>query len=217
VWIDGRGAWSLRRQFDTSWRFHGGDPGPPLEVPRGSGALCALSGPRESGGRQAATYLALARAAREELLLATPYFLPDRAMTCALVEAARRGVEVLVVVPRHSDIWWFKHGARGRFQNLLDAGVTIWERCDRMVHAKVAVVDSMVAALGSVNLNRLSLHRNSETLMLTTDPGVVQGVRNMIATESAATADVLSSQSWIRHPDRKFLAELAALPAASLL
>jgi cardiolipin synthase len=138
-------------------------------------------------------------------------------MTTALVGAARRGVKVLVVVPRHNDIWWFKHGARHRFDRLLDAGIEIWERCDRMVHAKVAVVDSMVAALGSTNLNRLSFHGNSETLMLTAEPKIVSQVRDLVVTESAITADRLSSRSWVDHSDRRLFAELAAQPLACFL
>jgi phosphatidylserine/phosphatidylglycerophosphate/cardiolipin synthase-like enzyme len=217
VWCQGRAAWSLRRQFDAAWRACGGGHGSPLEVPHGSGMLCALSGPKETGARQAATYLALANTARQELALATPYFLPDRSMTTALIQAARRGVKVLAVVPRHNDIWWFKHGARRRFERLLDAGIEIWERCDRMVHAKVAVVDSMVAALGSTNLNRLSFHGNSETLMLTTEPKIVRQVRDLIVNESALTADRLSRHTWVDHSDRRLLAELAAQPLACLL
>jgi cardiolipin synthase len=217
LWCDGPAAWSLRRQFAAAWRASGGGHGCPLEVPRGSGTLCALTGPRESGSRQAATYLALAGAARRELLFATPYFLPDRFLTSALLRAAHRGVTVLVVVPRHNDIWWFKHGARRRFHHLMDAGVIIWERCDRMVHAKAAVVDSTVAAVGSTNLNRLSFHRNSETLLLTAEPRVVGEVRSLIARESAVTADRLASHSWKGHPDRRPLAELASLPLASIL
>jgi phosphatidylserine/phosphatidylglycerophosphate/cardiolipin synthase-like enzyme len=126
-------------------------------------------------------------------------------------------VQVLVVVPRHSDIWWFKHGARRRFQELLDAGVGIWERCDRMVHAKVAVVDAMVAALGSTNLNRLSFHCNSETLMLTADPTAVGEIKDLIVTESAKDADVLDKDSWYQHLDRRPLVELTSAPLASFL
>ena len=217
LWGEGRAAWTLRRQFDAAWRASGGGHGSPVEVPRGSGTLCALSGPKETGARQAAAYLALTNTAREELALATPYFLPDRSMTMALLHAARRGVRVLVVVPRHNDIWLFKHGARRRFRRLLDAGVAIWERCDRMVHAKVAVADSMVAALGSTNLNRLSFHGNSETLMLTAEAKIVSQVRELIVNESAMTADRLSSRSWVDHSDRRLFAEFAAQPLACFL
>jgi cardiolipin synthase len=217
MWCEGPVAWSLRRQFDASWRANGGAWGPPLEVPRGSGTLCALSGPKVTGAGQGAAYLALVRAARREILLATPYFLPDRELTAALVRAASRGVGVTLVIPRHNDIWWFKHGARRRFDQLLAAGIKIWERCDRMVHAKVAVADSLVAAVGSTNLNRLSFHGNSETLLLTVDPNAVTEIRDLIVTEAANSADVLRRQSWPNHPDRHFLAELASSALAFIL
>jgi len=210
LWLGGAAAWALRQQFDLAWRAQGGSAGPPLEVPAASGAPCAVSGSDAARANHGAAYVALARAARRELLLATPYFLPDRRLREALIDAARRAVRVVVVVPRHSDLAWFKHGSRRRYQALLDAGVEVWERCDRMVHAKVGVADGMVAAIGSTNLNRLSFNRNSETLLLTGHPPVVDGVRSMIVDESARTAERLRSHSWPTHPDRRRLAELAS-------
>ncbi len=217
LWLEGPAAWALRKQFEHAWRANGGGRGSTLDVPLGSGELCALAGPRGGRGRPAAAYLALAGSARRELLLATPYFLPDPSLKNALVAAAGRGVRVLVVVPRRSDIWWFKHGARTRFAELLAAGVSVWERCDRMVHAKVAVADGMLAAVGSTNLNRLSFYRNSETLVLTTNLAVVDEVRRLFVDEARRTADVLDPGAWTDHPDRRRVAELAAGPLASLL
>ena len=127
------------------------------------------------------------------------------------------GVTATVVVPRRSDIWWFKHGSRHLYRRLLQAGVWIWERCDRMVHAKVAAVDGRVAAIGSTNLNRLSFHGNSETLLLTTEPRVVEQLRTLIAVESREVAERLCDRSWPAHPDRRPWAELAATVAAALL
>jgi cardiolipin synthase len=150
-------------------------------------------------------------------LLATPYFLPDRRLRNALGDAARRGVRVTVIVPRRSDIWWFKHGARRRYDELMASGVNIWERHDRMVHAKVAVSDGLVAAVGSTNLNRLSFYGNSETLLLTTDPRVVAEIGSMITDESLGAAECMTQQGWTAHPDRRALAELLALPVAMLL
>jgi cardiolipin synthase len=217
LWLEGPAAWCLRRQFDRSWEANGGSPGRPVLVPDGSGTLCALAAPRPGRANQAAAYRALASTARRELLLATPYFLPDRTFRRQLVAAAHRGVAVTVVVPRHSDIWWFKHGARRRYQELMRAGIAVWERCDRMVHAKVAVADGMVAAVGSTNLNRLSFHGNSETLLLTTEPRVVEQLRTLIAVESREVAERLCDRSWPAHPDRRPWAELAATVAAALL
>jgi cardiolipin synthase len=86
-----------------------------------------------------------------------------------------------------------------------------------MVHAKVAVADGCLAAVGSANLNRLSFRRNSETLLLTTDPTVVDEVRSLMIDEARSSADRLDRSSWRRHPDRQRLAELAAAPLAQIL
>lgn len=212
LWLRGAAAWELRHQFDLAWRAQGGAAGPPLEVPGASGVPCAISGSDPSRPNHGAAYVALARAARRELLLATPYFLPGRPLREALIDAARRGVRVIVAVPRNSDLNWFTHGSRRRYQPLLDAGVEIWECCDRMVHAKVGLADGVVAAIGSANLNRLSLDRNSETLLLTEHPPVVEAVRSLIVDESAGTSERLRSESWPHHSDRRWFAELASVP-----
>jgi phosphatidylserine/phosphatidylglycerophosphate/cardiolipin synthase-like enzyme len=208
LWMEGPVVWLLRRQFEAAWQRHGGSPGPPLEVPSGGGTPCAVCGGRDAVGNHGPTYVAMAELAERELLLATPYFLPDRRFRQALVNAVGRGVRVVVVVPRRSDLPWFKHGSRLRYQQLLDEGVEIWERCDRMIHAKVAVVDGRMAAIGSANLNRLSFYGNSETLLLTGSPAVVEGINSLIAAESASVADRIDGCSWPTHPDRSRLSEL---------
>jgi cardiolipin synthase len=210
LWLEGPAAWMLHRQFEAAWRHHEGDASPPMSVPSGPGTLVAVSGPRVTNPTQAEGFSALADTARTELLLATPYFLPGRSFRTKLITAVRRGVRVVIAVPRCNDIWWFKHGARRRYTALLRGGVEIVERCDRMMHAKVGVVDGLVAALGSTNLNRQSFHCNSETLLLTTDPTVVDGVRSLIDRESVLVGDAVSADGWSRHPDRRPLAELAA-------
>jgi cardiolipin synthase len=214
LWLEGSAAWQLHRQFLAAWRAHGGEPTAPLAVPTGSGSLCALSGGHTSRLDHGCGYVALAESARHELLLATPYFLPDRVLREAIIGAASRGVRVTVVVPRVSDLWWFKHGSRRRYYGLLESGIRIVERCDRMVHAKVGVMDGVIAAVGSANLNRLSFRSNAETLLLTTDPAVVRDIRAMLAEESITAGDPLSASHWARHPDRRRLAEWAASPMA---
>ena len=217
LWFAGPAAWTMRRQFEAAWQAHGGTSSGPLSVPDGSGSLCAFSNPKTNGANQADAYRALIGTARREVLLATPYFLPDAALRSAMQDAARRGVRVRVVVPRRNDIWWFKHGSRRFYRHLLEAGVEIWERCDRMVHAKVGVADGLVAAVGSTNLNRLSFYGNSETLLLTTDPYVVTEIDSMLRGESLASAERLSPRSWPLHPDRRPWAELAASTIAMIL
>jgi cardiolipin synthase len=216
IWMEGPAAWLLRRQFESIWGAEGGDPGPPVEVPGGSGTLCAICGGRNAVPDHAAAYLAMAESAREELLLATPYFFPDRHFQKALMNAAARGVRVVIMLPRLNDLRWFKHGSRSRYAELLRAGIEVWERRDRMVHGKAAVTDGLVAAVGSTNLNRLSFYGNLETLVLTTNTPVVRGVRWMVLEESAEVAEAISQTEWAVHEDRRRLAELAAIPMSLL-
>jgi cardiolipin synthase len=210
LWMEGPAAWLFRRQFDVAWGHHGGAQAPPVPVPSGAGTVCAVAGPRVGTGNQASGLTALCESARTELLLATPYFLPDRRFKKTLRRTAERGVRVVVAVPRRNDIWWFKHGSRRVYADLLRAGVEIVERCDRMVHAKVGVVDGLVAAVGSTNLNRQSFYGNSETLMLTTAPAVVEGIRELIVAEAAGVSESVEFERWATHPDRHRMAELAA-------
>jgi len=210
LWIEGPVVGVLRSQFETAWTGDGGGAaGPLLEVDRGADELVAVAGGRDGRTGHAAAYLALADAARRELLLATPYFIPDHAFRRALVRASGRGVRVVVVVPRLCDIPWFKHAGRRFYAGLLDAGVEIRERSDRMVHAKVGVVDGCIAAVGSVNLNRRSFHGNAETLMLTDQPRAVREIHELITTEAGAAVESLNPIRWLRHPDRRRWAELA--------
>jgi cardiolipin synthase len=183
-------------------------------VAPGHAATVAVVGGRDGRQGHARAYLELTRAARRELLLATPYFLPDPAFRRELVAASRRGVRVVVVIPRRCDIGLFKHAARRLYVDLLSAGIEIRERLDRMVHAKVAVVDGALAAIGSVNLNRRSFYGNSETLVLGAEPRLAAAIRSLVLEESAASCEVMSPQRWRAHPERDRLAELAVLPLA---
>jgi cardiolipin synthase len=217
LWTEGPVVSVLRRQFEAAWTGEGRGPaGPLIDVAGGADQLVAVAGGRDGRSGHGAAHIALAEEARRELLLATPYFIPDRAFRRALTAASRRGVRVVVVVPRLCDIAWFKHAGRRLYGTLLDAGVEIRERSDRMVHAKVGVVDGCIAAVGSVNLNRRSFHGNAETLLLTHQPRAVREIHDLITTEAGAAVESLNPIRWLRHPDRRRLAELAALPVGLL-
>jgi cardiolipin synthase len=212
LWIEGPVVNVLASQFERAWADQGGTPHPVRPVAAAGGSLCAVAGGAQGRDRNAEAIRALIESARRELLLATPYFIPDAMLRSSLRAAALRGVEVIVVVPRRSDIPTFKHASRRLYSGLLRAGVEIRERCDRMVHAKVAVVDRELAAVGSLNLNRQSLYNNSETLLLTTEPGIVHQLLGLMLAEGAHAMEPLCRARWRHHPDRRRWAELVAAP-----
>jgi cardiolipin synthase len=216
VWLHGLAARRLAAQFEAAWSDHGGARLPAPDLREAGGGRCLVIGGRDGRQGHAAAYAALVGAARHEVLIANPYFMPDRRFRACLAAAARRGVRVVVVTPRLSDVEPFKHAGRRLYAGLLASGVEIWERSDRMVHAKVAVVDRVLAAVGSTNINRRSFSHNSEALLITEDPAVVGDLTSFVLAESLASAEQLQPAGWRRHPDRRFLAELLAAPVGVL-
>ena len=106
-------------------------------------------------------YLVAIGRARHEILVANPYFMPGRRMRRALVSAARRGVDVRVLVGKKEFVV-LDHAVRYLHRTLLLAGARIGEYEKTMLHAKVAVIDSAWATIGSSNLDALSLVLNNE-------------------------------------------------------
>lgn len=106
-------------------------------------------------------YLVAIGRARREIIVANPYFMPGRKIRRALVRAGRRGVDVRVLVGR-KEFALLDHAVRYLYRTLLKAGVHIAEYEKTMLHAKVAVIDSSWATVGSSNLDALSLVLNNE-------------------------------------------------------
>ena len=103
------------------------------------------------------------RAARAEVSIANAYFLPDWRIRRALARAARRGVDVRVMVPGHSDSAAVWHAMRAPLPTqLLSRGVRIFEWQGPMMHAKAVVVDRLWASVGTFNLDHRSLQHNLE-------------------------------------------------------
>ncbi|MCH2135452.1 MAG: cardiolipin synthase [Phycisphaerales bacterium] len=101
-------------------------------------------------------------AAREELILTTPYYVPDAATEVALRGTAMRGVRTILIVPRRNDSRLVGLASRSHYPDLIRAGVEIHEYEAGLLHAKTMVVDREVFMIGSANLDRRSLELNFE-------------------------------------------------------
>ena len=104
--------------------------------------------------------------AREELILTTPYFVPDDATISALCTAARRDVRTLLVLPARNDSPLIAAASRGHYQTLLDAGVEIHEYQKGLLHAKTMTIDRNLALIGTANLDRRSFELNFEVSLI---------------------------------------------------
>ena len=110
-------------------------------------------------------------AARKRVLLTTPYFVPTEAAMMALTNAALRGVDVQIMVPRQSDSRLVTLAARSYFDELRGAGVQIWEFEARMLHAKTMVVDERFGYIGTANFDIRSFRLNYEVAVGVYDAG----------------------------------------------
>lgn len=114
---------------------------------------------------EALYYLAIATA-RETIDLTAAYFAPRPAFVDALVDAARRGVQVRVLVPgEHIDKNFVRIAGRAVYDALLAAGVRIWEYCPTMLHAKTMTVDGAWSSVGSVNFDNRSFQLHDEATL----------------------------------------------------
>ena len=168
--------------FERDWAFANTERAPEEMPPEDearsgdappSGAQLVASGPDQVDDTVYALLLSAAYQARRRIVLVTPYFVPDGALVLALSLAARRGVQVELLMParsnhRLSDI------ARGRpVRALAHSGVRIW-LAPQMLHAKLVVIDETLALAGSANLDSRSLFLNYEMMMAFHEAGDVR-------------------------------------------
>jgi cardiolipin synthase len=114
-------------------------------------------------------YLQVVRSARHRVIIANAYFFPGYRLLREIRNAARRGVEVRLILQGQPDLRVARLAARMTYDYLLRAGVAIYEYCDRPLHGKVALVDEDWSTVGSSNLDPLSLALNLEANVLIRD------------------------------------------------
>ncbi|HEX7864672.1 MAG TPA: cardiolipin synthase ClsB [Variovorax sp.] len=114
-------------------------------------------------------YRAAIRTARERIVIANAYFFPGYRLIKELRRAARRGVDVRLILQGEPDMPIVKTAASMLYHHLLHAGVRIYEYCDRPLHGKVALMDDRWSTVGSSNLDPLSLSLNLEANVVVRD------------------------------------------------
>lgn len=144
--------------------------------------------------------------ARHSLYLTTPYFVPDLRIQKGIMDAARRGVDVQLLVPRKNNVPLARWAAQAAYANLLEAGVRIYEYLPRMLHAKTAVVDGAVAIIGTANLDYRSFSVNLELNLFTRDTELCSHLRDQFSKDLTESEEVISGK-WARRPWSRQLCE----------
>jgi len=147
-------------------------------------------------------YLTLVSAitnAEKTVYITNAYFVPDPQLLKALLDAAGRGVDVRIILPSNSDSQTVYYAGRSHYEDLLEAGVKIYERKGAMLHAKTAIVDGVWSCVGSSNLDWRSALDNDEI------NAVILGREFAGQMQAAYAADIKASEeidaaSWARRP-----------------
>ena len=146
--------------------------------------------------------------------IACPYFYPRRAFRRSLLAAAQRGVRVRLLMQGKVDYRLAALAARVLYDELLTQGVRIFEYTPAFLHAKVAVVDSGWATVGSSNIDPLSLLLNLEANAVVQDEAFAQLLRQRLEVAMAASHEVKATPlpgGWRRWLSRRFVAWCAGL------
>ncbi|MDQ3367031.1 MAG: phospholipase D-like domain-containing protein [Myxococcota bacterium] len=170
----------LARMFRRSWLRAGGSHYAPARLPvaeslTGQSFVRLIDNTRRrarSTTRRA--YVHVLRTARERVLISNAYFLPDRGLRRLMTRAARRGVDVQVMVPGKSDVRLIEWAGLYVLRRLARHGVKVMRWRGPMMHAKTAVVDGVWSTIGSYNFDSMSRFNNLESTVEILDPEVAQ-------------------------------------------
>lgn len=218
VRLDGPVAAQLAAVFAEGWARAGGAPLPALaeaqwhDEPRGvattvplplvptvregeSDVLILDARPGRGQPETIAILAATLGAARRRAWITTPYFAPPDAALTLLADAVRRGVDVRLLLPAHSDVPLLHWAAQGAYTRLLRAGVRLFEYEAAILHAKTMVVDDAVAVVGSANLDYRSFWHNAECTVLVWDD-VLAGALAAAFTEDGTLAREVTARAW---------------------
>ncbi|WP_299364948.1 phosphatidylserine/phosphatidylglycerophosphate/cardiolipin synthase family protein [uncultured Paracoccus sp.] len=203
--------------FDRLWHDAHQPPASAIpEDPQGLEALLVPSYSRHCRRRLACLHAGLIAQARAYVYVTSPYFGPRTMVDDALQLAAKRGVDVRLLVPRRSDPLIAGWATRAAYAPLLAAGVRIFEYLPRYLHAKTAVIDSDWSIVGSANLDHLSLFVNQELVLIARDRVLAEQLRDQYRVDLADAAEVTLA-AWRRRGWRDRSLETIGWAARRLL
>jgi cardiolipin synthase len=215
VRVEGPIVAQLQRLFMRHWSKHssialrGTHYFPPL-APAGPRRVAVAA--CDAGRRRNPFYRALLSAldaSQHRIYLTTAYLVPTRRLMRSLVRAARRGVEVHLMLPGMSDFWAPLQAGRSHYGRLLRAGVHLHELHDTLLHAKTCVIDGLWTTVGSSNLDWRSFLHNAEANLVILDASLGAEMEQVFMADVARSRAIDRAQ-WSKRGWRQRLLEIVA-------
>ncbi len=219
--IAGPAAVEMAAVFAEGWQRAGGDPlppGPGPEIPAGGGASIHVLDSRPGRGymETAAVLAAVVGLASERLWLTNGYFAPGRLAVRLLAAAARRGVDVRLILPGRTDVPLVRHAGHGFYRTLLASGVRIFEYQPSILHAKTLTADGLLSIVGSTNLDARSFQFNAECNAVVIDEPLAAEMEAAFERDLAACEEIRLAE-WRRRGRLHRLGDRAARWLSPLL
>lgn len=158
-----------------------------------------------------ATLLSVLAYAQKSVDVTMAYFVPDDALEKALSDAARRGVEVRIILPAYSDFSGVFYAGRAHYDDLLESGVRLYELDSAFLHSKSIVVDGVWSSIGSTNFDWRSFVHNNEISVCVIDEGFARSMARMFDDDLRESREITLAQ-WKKRGIRERLKELMWLP-----
>jgi cardiolipin synthase A/B len=224
VRITGPGVWDLKRAFADFWNLNRrrriGASERPLLLETSSTWESRIrfhrNVPRLWMFPIRAMYIEAINRANTNVWMTHAYFCPDQDFVDAMKEAARRGVDVRLLLPLKSNHIVADWISRGYFSQLLGAGVRIFRFRDAMVHAKTSTIDGTWSTVGTANVDRLSLQGNYEINVEVIDEAFAEALERIYRTDESNCLELTHSEWEARDLHRKFT-EMVLFPLRPLL
>ncbi len=199
--IDGPVVAEFQKYFLDTWaRQHGPSLASRQYFPKlqaqGDAIVRAIGS--ESDSEDHPIYLTLLSAvshAERKIHLTNAYFVPDPQLRKALTDAAQRGVDVRIILPGKTDSWAVFQAGRAHYDELLRAGVVLYERRDAVLHSKTATIDGVWSTIGSTNLDWRSFLHNDELNAVILGADFARQMEAMFARDQAASS-LIDYEQW---------------------
>lgn len=220
--LEGPGVRYLQEIFIEDWLFATDedmvDPGffPELGAVGSDLVRVINSGPDQAHEIIYSLFFNAITSARQRIYITTPYFVPDPAMLLALKSAAWRGVDVRFLLPGKSDLWLVQLAGRSYYQELIEAGVKLYEHRPGILHAKTMVVDGFWSTVGSANMDIRSFRLNFEVNVFVWGQAFATRMED-IFTNEIKRLHPLTVYDMVRQPKSVKLAESFARVLSPLL
>jgi cardiolipin synthase len=222
--ITGPGVWDLKRAFADFWNLHRRKRLRPSERPLLLETASQWE-PRIRFHRNVprlwmfpirSMYLEAINRATHNVWMTHAYFIPDQDFVDTLKDAARRGVDVRILLPRKSNHIVTDWISRGYFGQMLDAGIRLFRFRDAMVHAKTATIDGSWSTIGTANVDRLSMQGNYEINVEFIDQDMARAMEKIFEVDLGNCAELTMAEWESRDIYRRFT-EAVLAPLRPLL